>query len=120
MSNGFTVWRRVHLASSGLLGLIALAHSALTPVFYHQWTPDAVWFLGTGMGLLLLAALNWTHIGVEPCRFPTTRLVRVANWIFVALGVAAIFAVPEPQTYVLVACLVGQAIAARFTLPGNE
>lgn len=78
---GYRTWRSAHLAAAGLLGLLAVVHSALTFALYPTWSPDAVWFLGTGIGLLLLAVLNWAHIGVEPCLQSTTRLVRIANWV---------------------------------------
>lgn len=110
--------RIVHRLASGLLALIALTHAGLTWRFYDAWSPDAVWFLGTGLGLLLLALLNLSHIGVEPCRQPTTRLVRATNWGFAVFGVAAILAVPEPQAYAVAAALGIQAIVCRWTLPG--
>ncbi len=118
MTLGYAHWRRLHLVASGLLGLIAGIHCGLTFVFYSGWTPDAVWFFGTGLGLLLLSALNFSHIGVEPCRQPTTRLVRAANWIFLLFGIAATIAVPEPQAFVLLLCLGVQAFASRWTIPG--
>ena len=116
--NDYRLWRRVHLGSSGLVAFLALAHATLSFFLYASWSADAVWFLGTGLGLLLLSALNLSHIGVAPCRFPTTRLVRVANWFFLAFGVAAVFAVPMPQAFAVLAGLFGQAVAASRTLPG--
>jgi hypothetical protein len=114
----FRIWRWVHLIASGLLGGLALLHSALTFAFFSPWSAGAVWFLGTGLGLLLLAALNFTHVGSEPCRRRTTRLIRSANWLFAVFGVSAVFAVPEPQAYALLAGLIGQALASHWTLPG--
>ena len=111
-------FRVVHLAASGLLAIIALAHAGLTGRFYDTWSPEAVWFLGTGLGLLLLALLNLSHIGVEPCRQPTARLVRAANWGFAIFGLGAVLAVPEPQAYAVAGALGIQAIACRWTLPG--
>ena len=112
--------RRTHLIASGAVGVIALTHSSLTFVFHREWGPDAVWFLGTGLGLLLVAALNLSHIGVKPCRSPTTKLVRWANWLFTLFGVAATVAVPEPQALVMLGALGVQAVMAHRTLPGPE
>ena len=70
------------------------------------------------LGLLLLAVLNLSHIGIEPCRRSTARLVRAANWIFAAFGCAAVIAVPEPQAFVAGTMLVVQAIVSGWTLPG--
>jgi hypothetical protein len=120
LTRAYFFWRRVHLGASGLLALLALAHSVLTFVFYSDWSADAVWFLGTGLGLLLLAVLNLTHIGVEPCRQVSARVVRLSNPIFAILGVGAVIAVQEPQAYVVLVGLVGQALAAQWTLPGPE
>ncbi len=110
--------RILHIAASMGAALIALAHSLLTWYFYATWAPEAVWFLGTGLGLLLLAALNLSHIGLEPCHMPTTRLVRLANWVFLAFAIAASVAVPEPQAYLLTLLVLVQAIVSRWTLPG--
>ncbi len=110
--------RVVHLVVSCILALIATVHAGMTWLFYRTWSPDAVWFLGTGLGLLLLAVLNLSHIGIEPCRRSTARLVRAANWIFAAFGCAAVIAVPEPQAFVAGTMLVVQAIVSGWTLPG--
>ena len=119
-TRAYSFWRRIHLGASWVLCLLAVAHSALTFVLYSPWSADAVWFLGTGLGLLLLAVLNLTHIGVEPCRHFSARLVRLSNPVFALFGVAAVVAVPEPQAYAVLACLVGQALAGYWTLPGPE
>ena len=117
---GYARLRQMHLIASGAVGVIALAHSALTFVFYHEWGPDAVWFLGTGLGLLVVSALNLSHIGVEPCHSPTAKLVRWTNWLFTAFGIAATVAVPEPQAFGMLAVLCVQAVVAHWTLPGPE
>lgn len=114
----FAAWRRAHRGASFVLALIAIVHSVLTFVFYDNWSPNAVWFLGTGLGLLLLAVVNLAHVGVEPCRMPTTPLVRAANWVFVVFGFGALVAVAQPQAAVIVLALLVQAVSAHKTLPG--
>lgn len=116
--NNFGFWRRVHRASSGTVAIIALIHCAMTFMIYREWSPDAVWFLGTGIGLLALAVMNIAHVGLEPCRLPTAPAVRWLNWLFVGLGFAALYAIREPQALVIVAGLLGQAIASLATLSG--
>ena len=116
--NGFVSWRRAHLLSAILLCLLATIHSSLTPVLYEAWTPDAVWFLGAGLGLLLLGILNVTHVGIQPCQRPGARLVRAANWVFVVFGLGAVIAVPEPPAFAVLLCLAGQAVAGLKTLLG--
>ena len=117
---GYTRLRRTHLIVSGAVGVIALAHSALTFVFYREWGSEAVWFLGTGLGLLVVSALNWSHIGIGPCHSPTAKLVRWTNWLYAAFGIAAVVAVPEPQAFVMLGALGVQAVLAQWTLPGPE
>jgi len=112
----FWAWRRVHLAATYSLAVIAVVHSGLTFHFYSQWTPDAVWFLGTGLGLFLLAGINRGHIGLGPCDMPTAPIVLGGNVLFAVFGVGAVIAIPEPQAYAVLACLVVQAAAAHFTL----
>jgi hypothetical protein len=93
----FMFWRRVHRIATGVVGVVALAHCALTFVLYETWSPDAVWFLGTGMALLLLAVMNWAHVGLGPCDLPTAPAVRWSNAVFAFFGVGAVVAVAEPQ-----------------------
>lgn len=114
----YPVWRRVHRTASYLVALIAMVHIGVTFVMYDEWSPDAVWFLGTGVGLLCMAVVNVAHVGLEPCRQATAPAVRRLNWILGALGLAAIAAVPEPQAYAIMVGLAAQAIAGQITLPG--
>ena len=112
----FAPWRNAHRSASLVLGVLAIVHIVLTVTLYASWSPDAVWFVGTGLGLLLLAGMNLAHVGLGPCTMPTAPAVRVANWVFVLFGLAALLAVPEPQAMVIVAALVVQAVASRRTL----
>ena len=114
----FALWRRIHLTMAGILCLLATVHSVLTVRFYEVWSAGAVWFLGTGLGLLLVGLLNWSHVGLEPCRQPTAGFVRWANWGFAVFAIAAVIAVPAPQAFVIAGTLLVQALAAHKTLPG--
>jgi len=98
---------------------MALVHMAVTALIFDMWSSDAVWFLGTGLGLLLLARMNLAHVGLEPSRMPTALAVRIANWVFVAFGLAAVSAVPEPQAVLITVLLALQAIASHRTLLGS-
>lgn len=109
-------WRRIHGAATAVVGLLGLAHSVLTFAFYPRWTAGAAWFLGAGLGLVLLAAVNGAVLTEARASGATTRVVCVANWSFVVFGLAAAWAVPQPQAFVVVAGLVGQALAGFRTL----
>lgn len=41
-----------------LAGLLGIVHLALTPLAYPEWTIDALWFVGTGMAVVVAAAAN--------------------------------------------------------------
>lgn len=114
----YPVARRVHLAASGLVAVIALVHIGVMVPIYAEWSLDAVWFVGTGMGLLLIAGLNLAHIGEQPCYQPTARFVRAANWVYALFALTTLLAVQEAQAMALVLLLIVQAIVASRTLPG--
>ncbi len=116
----FRAWRRIHRTSSFVVGFVSLVHIGVTFIMYDEWSPDAVWFLGTGVGLFCMAVMNVAHVGLEPCALPTAPAVRWLNWMLVALGLAAIVAVPEPQALLILLGLVGQAIASSVTLRGSN
>lgn len=114
----FAVWRRVHRAASATVGFVALLHVLLTAHLYQEWSAEALWFLTSGVGLVLLAVVNWAHVGLEPCQQPTAPVVRWANFAYLLLGTGALLAVPEPQAVLLVVSLAAQAVAGRATLRG--
>ena len=74
--------------------------------------------IDAALSLLLLSTLNLSHIGIEPCRMPTTKLVRIANWVFALFAVAVCTAVREPHAYALAGLLTIQAAMSHWTLPG--
>lgn len=48
---------KFYRASSYLL-MLGVIHAALTPVFYKFFSPDGMWFFGTGLTLVFLSLLN--------------------------------------------------------------
>lgn len=115
---GYPIWRRLHLVASWMVTVIGLAHCVVTAFAYDAWTERAVWFLGAGLGVLLVGTMNLVHIGLGPCRMPTTRFVRAVNWVYFVFGAAVLVAVPQPQAITLVVALGLQAVVSRVTLPG--
>ncbi len=49
---------RMRTALAMLVGLLGTVHLALTPLAYASWTIDALWFVGTGMAMVIAAAAN--------------------------------------------------------------
>jgi hypothetical protein len=117
---GYPGWRRVHLLASWIVTGVGVAHLAVAALSYDAWTARALWFVGAGLGVLVVGAMNLAHIGLGPCRMPTVRLVRIINGTYAVFGVAALIAVPEPQAVVLAVALGAQVVAGRATLPGPD
>jgi len=94
-----------------IVGLIGLVHTLFTFMAFDHLSQRALYFAGTGLGVLVLVLFNlaaW-H-GTNPDRF-ARRLSHVANGIMVIYGCLAIRAVPEPQAYVGFAAFVCLCIA---------
>jgi hypothetical protein len=106
---------RIHQVCSAVVVALALVHTALTPVVSGHWGPGAVWFAGTGLGLLLLGALN-IAARRDSAAVGTRRACAIANLVALAYVAAAVFAVPEPQAFVVLAALAGQALAGLKVL----
>jgi hypothetical protein len=68
------------------------------------------------VGILSIGLVNIAIVRGGQAGQSAARTVRRLNGLFLALGVGAIVAVPEPQACVLVAGFVGQALAGVFTL----
>ena len=54
VEHGFRPWRLLHLWSSRVLTAMAVVHVSATFLVQDAWGPSSVWFMGTGLGLLLL------------------------------------------------------------------
>ena len=102
-------------ASTALCALLGLVHLGFGFVTYRQLSPEAVWFVGTGIALLVFPALNWaTFAGPSP-RLPVRRLVLTLDALMVAFGVVVVRAVPAPQAYALLASFIGIGLSGVFT-----
>jgi hypothetical protein len=107
--------RRIHATASATIGLLGLAHSGLTALFYSRWSANAAWFLGAGLGLTLLAALNWAALDENP-RGRLLIVTRSANWVFAVFTLALVWAVPQPQAVVIATGVLVQAVVGQVTL----
>ena len=106
---------RVLLAvSASICALLGVVHLGFTFANYEQLSPAAVWFAGTGMALLLLAALNWATFSGAPPRPGIRRLVVGLDLLMVAHSVLAVRAVAEPPAYVVLATAVALTLSAFY------
>ena len=102
------------VVSASICALLGLVHLGFTFVNYEALSPAAVWFAGTGLALLLLAALNWVALAGPPPRPGIRRLVVGLDLLMVAHAVLAVRAVAEPPAYVVLATSVGLTLIAQF------
>ena len=102
------------VVSASLCALLGVVHVSFTFANYEHLSPAAVWFAGTGMALLLLAALNWATLAGPPPRPGIRRLVVGLDLLMVAHAVLAVRAVAEPPAYVVLATSIGLTLSAQY------
>lgn len=95
-------------------GLLGLVHVALTPLAYADWTLEALWFVGTGLGIVVAAAANFVG-------FQSSHVGR--QWILTAINLAvgcffatAWMVLPGPQVIVGGLVFLGLAICSLAAL----
>lgn len=59
------IMKKAYLIFSLLFVLLGIVHAACTPVFYHSYSLDALWFAGTGLGVTLAGLLNISAIKAD-------------------------------------------------------
>jgi hypothetical protein len=97
--------RKLYLTGVAITFLLGILHSTLAFVPYKRLNANALWFLGTGLALLLYSGLNLIqtkHATVRDVRL----IVRVANvlmLLFIALAVVVLGVKGNPQVVVLAA-----------------
>jgi hypothetical protein len=78
--------------------LLGLIHTALTPVFYREFSEDALWFAGTGLALVFLSLLN---IAAERVCEPWILNMSIgANLTGCIYSLLIVIALPEFQAFV--------------------
>lgn len=104
--------RMLFWISLAVVGLIGLVHTLFTFVAFDHLSQRALYFAGTGLGVVVLALFNlavWRTSGTDRL---ARRLAHGANAVMAIFGFLAIRAVPEPQAYVGLVALVGLSISA--------
>jgi hypothetical protein len=108
--------RKVTFVLAVVAGLLGIAHLALTALIYASWTADSLWFVGTGLAIVIGAAANIAAINALD-RISRTIVV-IINVIMMGFFVAALSVLPGPQ--VIVGCILFAGLAAcswRTTIP---
>jgi hypothetical protein len=99
---------------SAYLLLIGVIHTALTPLFYDKFSPDALWFAGTGLALVFLSLLN---IVTERVRAPwMLRICVAANLVGCVYGILIVIALPEIQAFISLLIFLAVTAGSIFAL----
>ena len=92
---------------TALAGLLGAAHVALTPMAYTGWTIDALWFLGSGIAILVASAANVVGLASPPGR--SGLAILAINLMMAGFFAAAWSVLPGPQVIVGGAVFLGLA-----------
>jgi hypothetical protein len=90
--------RNVALILAVVAGLLGLAHLALTALIYTSWTADALWFVGTGLAIVIAAAANIAAINALD--HPSRLIMAIINVMMIGFFAAAWSVLPGPQVIV--------------------
>jgi len=75
-------------------GLLGLVHIALTPLVYSDWTIEALWFVGSGLAIVLAATANF--LGFQSSRAGSRWIVTTINLAIGGFFAAAWLVLPGP------------------------
>ena len=97
-------------------GLLGLVHIALTPLAYADWTIEALWFVGSGLAIVVASAANF--VGFQPPGAGGQWILAAINFAMTCFFAAAWLVLPGPQVVIGGLVFLGLAIcslAARRT-----
>lgn len=101
-----------HRICAWLIVALGLIHIGFTPFNYRGLTVGALWFIGSGIALILAGFLNLILLR-DAGRDRFVRLLgQIANLSFAALFMLALWLLPEPQVFVGLALFVFATVAA--------
>jgi hypothetical protein len=93
----------IHRVCAWALVLLGVAHMGFTALAFKSWSPGAAWFLGTGLGFVVLGFLNLVAGAGAPKR--AVCLCLIANLLGAAYTIALAAILAEPQAFVAVLVL---------------
>jgi hypothetical protein len=105
--------KTVHKANSCVLAGLGPLHTLLTSVFYPRLGMDALWFAGTGLGVVLLALLNQAVL-LSPMR-DGLNLSLAANLAGLLYGILIVIKLAEPQAYFALAAFLAVTCGAIYS-----
>jgi len=85
---------------TGLIIALGLLHIGFTPFNYRSFDMDAMWFLGTGIAIILAGFLNLVVIRESGKDMLIRILCLITNISFALLFGVALFQLGQPQVFV--------------------
>lgn len=95
--------KTIHKVSAWALIGLGILHTSLTPLFYSAFDIDALWFAGTGLGILFLGLFNLAVLKASV----SFNLCLIANLIGSVYGVLIVIVLPEPQAFLALLAFLG-------------
>lgn len=111
----------LYLACAALAALIGVVHTAVGLADAPTLTQARMWFVGSGLYMLLSAALGWLHAAGQADSRALRALVRCNNVLILAFAVwTGLLGRPSPAEWMLVlAAFGGMALLSQVTRPGG-
>ncbi|HEV7311894.1 MAG: hypothetical protein J0H88_00510 [Sphingomonadales bacterium] len=110
--------RRITIALAVVAGLLGIVHLALATLIFGIWTTDVLWFVGTGVAIVIAAAANLIAVNA-PDRAGRSILV-IINAMMAGFFAAAWSVLPGPQVIVGGILFAGLAVCAWTTERGHR
>lgn len=107
-----------HKISSYVLLALGVLHTALTPLLSPGFSIEALWFAGTGLGLVFLGMFNLAVLH-SPTRFGL-NLCLAANLAGLVYGVLIISILPEPQAWIALLAFLATTLGTAFSRKVNS
>lgn len=109
---------RVTASLAILTALLGLAHIVLTFAIYPAWNLEALWFLGSGIAIVIGALAN--SLGIDGSNRASGLILILINAAMVSFFLSAWFVLPAPQVAIggllftaLLACSVRRYLPAK-------
>jgi hypothetical protein len=108
----------IHRVCAWVMVLLGVAHMGFTALAFKSWSLGAAWFLGTGLGFVVLGFLNLVAGAHAPKR--AVWLCLIANLLGAAYTIALAAILAEPQAFVaVVVLLILLGTTARSLMASN-
>jgi hypothetical protein len=91
-------------------GLLGFVHIALTPLAYADWSIDALWFVGSGLAIVVAGAANF--VGFRSWGVGGQWILTAINFAMGCYFAAAWLVLPGPQVIVGGLLFLGLAICS--------